>query len=83
MVEHFPRWLGALPPIDPRRGYSKLTTVQEEFTPTFEHSSPTFGHGTSLPGCFTTDILLPHGPCGEQGGHDHLQGGPARPNYSK
>jgi len=57
MLEHVPRWLGALM-TNVRAGHSKLAIVQEEVTRGagfIDLSSPAFANGTRLPLRFTAD----------------------------
>jgi Raf kinase inhibitor-like YbhB/YbcL family protein len=57
MLEHLPRWLGALLR-SVRAGHAKLTIVQDEIAPgelTIELSSPAFASGARLPARFTAD----------------------------
>lgn len=57
MLEHLPRWLGALLK-SVRAGHAKLTIVEEDIAPselTIELSSPAFANGARLPVRFTAD----------------------------
>lgn len=57
MLEHLPRWIGALLK-NIRAGHAKLTIVQEAIAPAdlvLELSSPAFANGARLPERFTAD----------------------------
>jgi Raf kinase inhibitor-like YbhB/YbcL family protein len=57
MLEHLPRWLGALLK-NVRAGHAKLAIVHEDIAPTaltLELSSPAFANGARLPERFTAD----------------------------
>ena len=57
MLEHLPRWFGALLR-SVRAGHAKLTIVQEEIAPgelTLELSSPAFANGARIPVRYTAD----------------------------
>lgn len=57
MLEHLPRWLGALLK-SVRAGHAKLTIVEEDIAPaelTLDLSSPAFASGARLPVRFTAD----------------------------
>lgn len=57
MLEHLPRWLGALLK-SVRAGHAKLTIVEDDIAPgelTLDLSSPAFANGARLPVRFTAD----------------------------